>query len=188
VKLLRVGKRNAERPALLDAQSNIRDLSAVIEDITPDWLANGGIATLFGIDVTALPLLPNNVRIGSPVSRVGKIVCVGLNYRDHAAETGQEVPKEPILFLKGGHTVQGPDDEVHIPRGSEKSDWEVELGVVIGRRALNVPAGLELDYIAGYCVCNDLSERLSDGARWTMGQGKELRHVRPRGAMASDCR
>ena len=173
MKLLRVGKRNAERPALLDAQSNIRDLSAVIEDITPDWLANGGIATLFGIDVTALPLLPNNVRIGSPVSRVGKIVCVGLNYRDHAAETGQEVPKEPILFLKGGHTVQGPDDEVHIPRGSVKSDWEVELGVVIGRRALNVPAGLELDYIAGYCVCNDLSERafqMERGGQWDKGK------------------
>lgn len=173
MKLLRVGARSGERPAVLDAQSNLRDLSGVIADVTPEWLAGGGIGALSGIDVATLPVLPPGQRIGAPLSRVGKIVCVGLNYSDHAAETGQEVPKEPILFLKAGHTVQGPDDDVQIPRGSEKSDWEVELGVLIGRRALYVPEAEAFDYVAGFCVCNDLSERafqLERSGQWDKGK------------------
>jgi 2-keto-4-pentenoate hydratase/2-oxohepta-3-ene-1,7-dioic acid hydratase in catechol pathway len=173
LKLLRVGAPGAERPALLDAQSNLRDLSSLIDDVTPQWLASGGIETLFGIEATTLPVMASGQRIGTPVSRVGKIVCVGLNYTDHAKETGQELPREPILFLKGGHTVQGSDDEVRIPRGSQKSDWEVELGVLIGRRALYVSEADAHKYIAGFCVCNDLSERayqLERGGQWDKGK------------------
>jgi 2-keto-4-pentenoate hydratase/2-oxohepta-3-ene-1,7-dioic acid hydratase in catechol pathway len=120
-----------------------------------------------------LPQLSSPQRIGAPLSRVGKIVAVGLNYSDHAAETGQEVPREPILFIKAGHTVQGPNDVVRLPRGSAKSDWEVELGVVIARRALYVTEATALDYVAGYCVCNDLSERafqMERGGQWDKGK------------------
>jgi len=173
VKLLRVGVAGAERPALLDAQSKVRDLSGVMDDVSPEWLANGGIDSLSRIDVAALPILSRAMRIGAPISRVGKIVCVGLNYSDHAAETGLAIPAEPVLFLKAGHVVQGPDDEVRIPRGSEKTDWEVELGVVIGRRALYVAEAEALEYVAGYCVCNDVSERayqMERGGQWDKGK------------------
>ena len=173
MKLLRVGVAGAERPALLDAQSKVRDLSGVMDDVSPEWLANGGIDSLSRIDVAALPILSRAMRIGAPISRVGKIVCVGLNYSDHAAETGLAIPAEPVLFLKAGHVVQGPDDEVRIPRGSEKTDWEVELGVVIGRRALYVAEAEALEYVAGYCVCNDVSERayqMERGGQWDKGK------------------
>ena len=173
MKLLRVGVRGAERPALLDAQSKVRDLSGVIDDVSPEWLADGGMDSLSRIDVAALPILSRAMRIGAPISRVGKIVCVGLNYSDHAAETGLAIPAEPILFLKAGHVVQGPDDEVRIPRGSEKTDWEVELGVVMGRLALYVAEAEALDYVAGYCVCNDVSERayqMERGGQWDKGK------------------
>jgi len=173
MKLLRLGARGAERPAVLDSASRPRDLSALCEDISPQWLASGGLDSLRTADIEALPLAAQNQRIGSPLSRVGKIVCVGLNYSDHAAETGQPVPSEPILFIKGGHTVQGPNDDVRLPRQSKKSDWEVELGVVIGRRALNVAESDALHFIAGYCVCNDLSERefqLERGGQWDKGK------------------
>jgi len=157
----------------LDAGNQLRDLSPVVADLTPEWLQAGGVESLGSVDVTSLPILPHAARIGAPISRTGKIVCVGLNYRDHAAESGMDPPSEPVLFLKGGHTLQGPDDEVHIPRGSVKTDWEVELGVVIGRRAEYVSAADALDFVAGYAVCNDLSERafqLERGGQWDKGK------------------
>ena len=145
----------------------------MIGDITPEWLAGGGCAGLKDLDIETLPLVPDGHRIGAPLSRVGKIVCIGLNYSDHAAEAGMEVPKEPILFLKGGHTVQGPNDDIRVPRHSAKTDWEVELGVVIAKRALYVGLADALDYVAGYCVCNDVSERafqLERGGQWDKGK------------------
>jgi 2,4-diketo-3-deoxy-L-fuconate hydrolase len=160
----------------LDANSRVRDLSGVIADVTPEWMASGGIRALRGLDAEALPLVSGDQRIGPPVSHVGKIVCVGLNYSDHAAESGMEMPKEPVLFLKAGHTVQGPNDDVRLPRHSSKSDWEVELGAVIGKRALYVSEADALDYVAGYCVCNDLSERefqLERGGQWDKGKNCE---------------
>lgn len=176
LKLLRIGAQGSERPALLDAKSRVRDLSGVIADVTPEWMAGGGIQALHGLDAEALPFASADQRIGPPVSRVGKIVCVGLNYSDHAAESGMDVPKEPVLFLKAGHTVQGPNDDVRLPRHSSKSDWEVELGVVIGKRALYVSEADALDHVAGYCVCNDLSERefqLERGGQWDKGKNCE---------------
>jgi len=173
MRLLRVGERGAERPAVLDAANDLRDLGRVIGDLTPEWLQAGGVAALGELDVSSLPILPRASRIGAPISRTGKVVCVGLNYRDHAAESGMDLPSEPVLFLKGGHTLQGPDDEVHIPRGSVKTDWEVELGVMIGRRAEYVPEAEAFEYVAGYAVCNDLSERsyqLERGGQWDKGK------------------
>jgi len=171
--LLRVGERGAECPAVLDEANELRDLTRIVGDMTPEWLQSGGLARLVEVDVTSLPILPRGQRIGAPISRTGKIVCVGLNYRDHAAESGMDLPGEPVLFLKGGHTLQGPDDDVHIPRGSVKTDWEVELGVVIGRRAEYVAEADALDFVAGYAVCNDLSERtyqLERGGQWDKGK------------------
>ncbi|HEX3847163.1 MAG TPA: fumarylacetoacetate hydrolase family protein, partial [Steroidobacteraceae bacterium] len=173
MKILRVGARGAEHPAVLDSASRPRDLSRIIGDITPEWLGRGGVEALAGLDIEKLPPIAGNNRIGSPLARVGKVVCVGLNYSDHAAESGMDVPKEPILFMKGGHTVQGPDDDVKIPRNSTKTDWEVELGVVIGKRALYVELADALDHVAGYCVCNDVSERafqLERGGQWDKGK------------------
>jgi 2-keto-4-pentenoate hydratase/2-oxohepta-3-ene-1,7-dioic acid hydratase in catechol pathway len=176
VKLLRLGAKGAERPAVLDAHQRPRDLSGRIDDLTPEWLAAGGLGALAGLDIEALPLLSDKLRVGSPLSRVGKIVCVGLNYSDHAAESGMEVPKEPVLFLKASHTLQGPNDDVKVPRGSLKTDWEVELGVIIGRRALYVDEKDALDHVAGYCVCNDVSERAFQterGGQWDKGKNCE---------------
>jgi 2-keto-4-pentenoate hydratase/2-oxohepta-3-ene-1,7-dioic acid hydratase in catechol pathway len=173
MRLLRVGERGAEIPALLDEGNQLRDLSGVVADLTPEWLQSGGVESLRSVDVSSLPIMPRATRISAPISRTGKIVCVGLNYRDHAAESGMEPPSEPVLFLKGGHTLQGPDDDVHIPRGSIKTDWEVELGVVIGRRAEYVSEADALDFVAGYAVCNDLSERefqLERGGQWDKGK------------------
>lgn len=176
MKILRVGTRGAERPAILDSASRPRDLSRIVGDITPEWLGSAGVEALAGVDVESLPLISGKVRIGAPIARVGKVVCVGLNYSDHAAESGMDVPKEPILFMKGGHTVQGPDDDIKIPRNSIKTDWEVELGVVIGKRALYVEPAAALDHVAGYCVCNDVSERafqLEHGGQWDKGKNCE---------------
>jgi 2-keto-4-pentenoate hydratase/2-oxohepta-3-ene-1,7-dioic acid hydratase in catechol pathway len=168
-----VGERGAERPAVLDAGDRLRDLGKIVDDITPEWLQAGGLDALRKVDVTSLAILPRQQRLGAPISRTGKVVCVGLNYRDHAAESGMDPPSEPVLFLKGGHTLQGPDDDVHIPRGSLKTDWEVELGVVIGRRAEYVSEADALEFVAGYAVCNDLSERafqLERGGQWDKGK------------------
>lgn len=169
MKLLRFGGTNDERPGMLDGAGRIRDLSGVVTDIDPAALSD-----LRGVDPETLPLVPEGVRVGPPVPRVGKIVCVGLNYADHAAETGQPVPPEPILFLKAPSSIIGPDDEVILPPDAHKGDWEVELGVVIGREARYLSRNEALDYIAGVCVINDLSERsfqLERGGQWDKGKG-----------------
>ncbi|WP_157268395.1 fumarylacetoacetate hydrolase family protein [Azohydromonas aeria] len=173
MKLLRHGARGAERPALLDAQGQLRDLSGVIPDITPDTLRPESLRRLQEIDPSTLPLLPEPSRIGTPWKHGGKFICVGLNYADHAAESNLPVPAEPVLFMKAC-SATGPNDPVVMPQGSVKTDWEVELGVVIGRRARYVSEDEALDCVAGYCVINDVSEReyqLERGGTWDKGKG-----------------
>ena len=181
MKLLRFGERGNEKPGLLDAGGTIRDLSGRIDDIGPDALAPESLARLAGLDPSSLPAVDPNVRIGPCVANVGKLLCIGLNYSDHAAETGSPIPSEPILFMKATSAINGPNDPVVAPRGSTKLDWEVELGIVIGRRASYVEADDALDYVAGYCVANDVSEREFQIERpgRPVDQGQELRHVRP---------
>lgn len=176
MKFARVGPVGAERPAVLEGAQRYRDLSSVIPDLTPEVLSDGSLESLHHIDLSTLPLCPMGARIGSPISRTGKIVCVGLNYSDHALETGQAIPAEPILFLKGGHTLQGPNDPIVLPRRSQKTDWEVELAVIIGRRAAYVPESDALQHAAGYAVFNDVSERefqLERGGQWDKGKNCE---------------
>jgi 2-keto-4-pentenoate hydratase/2-oxohepta-3-ene-1,7-dioic acid hydratase in catechol pathway len=178
VKLLRVGSVGSERPAVLDDAGAIRDLSGVTGDIDAAFLAGDGIAlaraALAGGD---LPVVPDGERIGPPIARPGKIACIGLNYRDHAAETGAQLPAEPVLFFKASNTVIGPDDEVLVPRNSVKTDWEVELAVVIGRTARYLDSHEEaLACVAGYAVSNDVSERefqLERGGQWDKGKSCE---------------
>ncbi|MFI2710569.1 fumarylacetoacetate hydrolase family protein [Micromonospora sp. NPDC018662] len=179
MKLLRVGAIGQERPAALDAQGRLVDLSGTVTEIDGPFLADGGIEVArAAVAAGELPVLSDaTLRIGAPVARPGKIVCVGLNYADHAAETGAEPPAEPILFLKAPNTVIGPDDQVLIPRGSVKTDWEVELAVVIGRTARYVDSDVDaLACVAGYAVSNDLSERefqLERGGQWDKGKSCE---------------
>lgn len=174
MRLLRVGERDRERPALLDSDGGMRDLSALVPDIDPAWLAEGGIDRLRTIDPKDLPRISGPVRIGCPVRGIGKYVCVGLNYRDHAAETGQPIPVEPILFMKATSAIGGPDDDILIPPGSQKTDWEVELAIVIGHRARRAPLAHAASHIAGFCISNDVSERayqLERGGQWDKGKG-----------------
>jgi 2-keto-4-pentenoate hydratase/2-oxohepta-3-ene-1,7-dioic acid hydratase in catechol pathway len=174
MKLVRVGAVGAEKPALLDADGVLRDLSAHVRDIDAATLSDAGLAKLATLDTATLPKLDAGLRYGVPVATVGKIVCVGLNYADHAAESGLDVPKEPVLFLKATTSLTGPNDPVTIPRGSVKTDWEVELGVVIGKRASYVEKAEALDYVAGYTVVNDVSEReyqIERGGTWDKGKG-----------------
>jgi 2,4-diketo-3-deoxy-L-fuconate hydrolase len=174
MKLLRYGPPGRERPGLLDADGILRDLSNEIEDIAPACLSDDAQSRLRQIDPTTLPHVAGAPRLGPCVANVGKIICVGLNFSDHAAETGMPVPPEPVLFMKATSAISGPDDDIVLPRGSSKTDWEVELGVVIGREARYVDAESALDYIAGYCVINDLSERefqLERGGQWDKGKG-----------------
>jgi len=176
MKLLRFGPLNDEKPGLLDHDGCIRDLSGCVDDIAGEILAPEGLDRIAALDETTLPIVQDPVRIGACVGRVGKILGIGLNYSDHAAEAGMEPPKHPILFLKATSSISGPDDDVIIPRGSLKTDWEVELGVVIGQRAKHVTEARALDYVAGYCVANDVSERawqmeLSGG--WTKGKSAD---------------
>ncbi|MBO6639346.1 MAG: fumarylacetoacetate hydrolase family protein [Roseitalea sp.] len=176
MKLLRVGQPGAERPAILDDRGRPRDLSGVIDDIAGDVLSDEGLARLRALDLQALPELPDTMRIGPCISGVGKFICVGLNYSDHAAETGMAIPEEPILFFKATSAVCGPNDTVLIPRGSKKTDWEVELGVVIGKSASYVPEAEAMDHVAGYCVINDISERafqLERGGQWVKGKSAD---------------
>lgn len=173
MKLLRVGPSGQETPAVLDPDGRLRDLSGVVPDVTPDVLAPAGLSTLRALDLGALPVLDGAVRIGPPVARVGKLICVGLNYRDHAAETGAEIPQEPVLFSKWSRPT-GPDDPLVMPQGSVKTDWEVELGVIIGTQARYVSQADALAHVAGYCVINDVSEReyqLERGGTWDKGKG-----------------
>jgi 2-keto-4-pentenoate hydratase/2-oxohepta-3-ene-1,7-dioic acid hydratase in catechol pathway len=173
VKLLRFGAKGSERPGMLDCSGAIRDLSSIIDDINPPSLAMQ-LETLRRLAPEGLPLVTSEVRIAEPVADIGKIVCVGLNYADHAAETNQAIPKEPILFLKATSSIVGPNDDVILPPGADKGDWEVELAVVIGREARYVRAEEALDYVAGVCVMNDVSERsyqLERGGQWDKGKG-----------------
>lgn len=173
MKLLRYGPIGAERPGMLDAGGVIRDLSGVVGDIGGAALSDAGLARLRGLDATLLPEVDPATRIGPCVGGVGKFICIGLNYSDHAAETGSKVPKEPIIFMKATSAICGPDDAVFIPRGSEKTDWEVELAVVIGARAKYVAEADALSHVAGYCVANDVSERAFQTERsgqWTKGK------------------
>ena len=174
MKLVRYGQAGQEKPGLIDAQGLLRDLSAHVADIDGAALAPEALRKLAALDAASLPLVQGLVRYGPPVTRVGKIICVGLNYADHAAETGAPIPAEPILFMKPSSSIIGPDDTVVIPRGSVKTDWEVELGVVIGKKASYVTEDEALDHVAGYTVINDVSEReyqLERGGTWDKGKG-----------------
>ncbi|MDO7929178.1 ureidoglycolate lyase [Pseudomonas sp. KFB-139] len=174
MKLLRYGEKGSERPGLLDADNQIRDLGAHVADIAGDALSPAGLAALAAIDPASLPLVPGKPRIGACVGRVGKFICIGLNYADHAAESNMEVPKEPIIFNKWTSAICGPNDAVEIPRGSVKTDWEVELGVVIGKGGRYIDEANAMEHVAGYCVINDVSERewqLERGGTWDKGKG-----------------
>ena len=176
MKLLRYGDPGRERPGLVDADGRIRDLSSVVPDIAGATLLPENLAKLRDTDASGLPEVPGNPRIGPCVGSVGKIVCVGLNYSDHAAESGLPVPDEPVLFMKATSAICGPYDDVEIPRGSEKTDWEVELGIVIGRPAKYVSQDQALSHVAGYCVVNDVSERtfqIERGGQWDKGKGHD---------------
>jgi 2,4-diketo-3-deoxy-L-fuconate hydrolase len=173
MKLTRVGAPGAERPALIDDNGRLRDLSAVVADIGGNVLNRKSLESLRRQDVASLPLLPQGTRFAAAVGQVGKIICVGLNFKDHAAEAGLALPEQPILFMKATTALCGPNDDVIIPWGSKKTDWEVELGVVIGDVARRVPEERALDYVAGYLVVNDLSERefqLEHGGQWVKGK------------------
>ena len=173
MKLLRYGPAGAERPAMLDDGGTIRDLSGLVGDIGGVTLSDVAIERLRGIDAAHLPAVDASVRLGPCVAGTGKFICIGLNYSDHAAETGATVPSEPIIFMKATSAICGPDDAIIIPRGSQKTDWEVELAFVIGRRAKYVSEADAMTYVAGYCVCNDVSERAFQAERqgqWTKGK------------------
>ena len=175
MKLLRYGPKGFEKPALLDTHGVIRDLSGAVDDIAGAVLSPEGLARLAALDPETLPVLPEG-RIGACIGNVGKFICVGLNYADHAKETGKAPPEEPILFMKATTAINGPNDEVEIPRGSNKADWEVELGVVIGTRAKYVSQANALDHVAGYCLVNDVSERAFQserGGQWTKGKSHD---------------
>jgi len=176
VKLLRYGDKGAEKPGLLDAGGTIRDLSGVIDDIDATVLAEHRLRELAALEPASLPAVSTNPRLGPPVAKVGKFLCIGLNYSDHAAETNSPIPAEPILFMKATSAITGPDDPVIIPRDSEKTDWEVELGVVIGREVRHLDEAEALDAVAGYCVINDVSERafqLERGGQWVKGKSAD---------------
>jgi 2-keto-4-pentenoate hydratase/2-oxohepta-3-ene-1,7-dioic acid hydratase in catechol pathway len=176
MKLLRYGTLGAEKPGMLDAQGGIRDLSGMVADIAGDALSPAGLAKLAAIDPISLPLVEGAPRIGACVGSVGKMICIGLNYADHAAETGVDVPPEPVIFFKATSAICGPNDDVRIPRTSEKSDWEVELGVVIGKNSSYVDEADAMDHVAGYCVINDLSERAFQTERsgqWVKGKSAD---------------
>lgn len=174
MKLMRYGAKGAEKPALIDANGAVRDLSGVLPDITGATLSKDNLATLAAVDIASLPVVANPGRIAPPWKGVGKFLCVGLNYADHAAESGMAVPAEPVLFMKATSAVIGANDAVVLPQDSKKSDWEVELGVVIGTTARYVSEADALSHVAGYCVVNDLSEReyqLERGGQWDKGKG-----------------
>lgn len=174
MKLVRFGEVGQEKPGILDADNVLRDVSEHINDYDSAFFAEDGLAKLQKIDLASLPAVADNVRIAEPVAEVGKMICVGLNYADHAAESGMDVPPEPVLFFKATSSIVGPNDNVELPPKSEKSDWEVELGVVIGKEAKYVSEADAMDYVAGFCVVNDLSEReyqIERAGQWCKGKG-----------------
>lgn len=175
MKLMRVGPRGQEKPALLDAQGRVRDLSGLIGDLAPKHLTPAGLAALAAIDAAKLPVIENPGRIGVPWTGIGKFVAIGLNYSDHAAESNLPVPKEPVVFTKATSCIVGCNDDVVLPQGSVKGDWEVELGIVIGSKTRYVSEADALKHVAGYCVVNDVSEREYQvdrgGSQWDKGKG-----------------
>jgi len=176
MKLLRYGDAGSEKPAALDEDGRIRDLSAHIDDIGPDQLDDATLARLAALDLKSLPAVPASVRRGPPVNNIRKIVCIGLNYSDHAAESGLPIPEEPVVFMKADTSITGPNDDVIIPLVSKKLDWEVELGVIIGKTAHYVEESEALSYVAGYCVVNDVSERefqIEGTGQWTKGKSHD---------------
>ena len=173
MKLVRYGNAGREKPGMLDGQGMLRDLSQVVDDIAGGALTNESIERLRALDPDALLKVDGAARLGTPVGRVGKIICVGLNYADHAAESGQPVPEQPVIFMKASSAIIGAFDDVVIPPGSGKTDWEVELGVVIGDAARNVSRAVALDHVAGYLIVNDVSERafqFEHGGQWVKGK------------------
>ena len=173
MKLVRYGVKGAEKPGIVDVTGRIRDLSAVVEDINAQVLAHE-LDKIRALDLETLPLVEEGVRYGACVGNIGKFICIGLNYSDHAAETGAAIPEEPIVFNKWTSAIVGPNDDVEIPRNSQKTDWEVELGVVIGKDGRYIDKADAMDYVAGYCVINDVSEReyqIERGGTWDKGKG-----------------
>ena len=173
MKLLRFGEMGQEKPGILDSNGNIRDLSGHISDINGGTISEDGLKKISSIDKMSLPIVPEGTRLGACVGSIGKFLCIGLNYSDHAAESGMPVPKEPILFSKATSAVVGPNDDVEIPRNSVETDWEVELGIIIGKKAKYITEENVEEYIAGYCVVNDVSERefqLKKEGQWTKGK------------------
>lgn len=174
MKLLRYGPKGEEKPGMLDSEGNIRDLSGRISDISSETLSAETLLSLKGIDPALLPVVDGNPRIGACVNKIGKFICIGLNYSDHAAETGAKVPEEPVVFMKATSAITGPYDNIIKPLNSSKLDWEVELGFVVGREARYISEAEALDYIAGFCVVNDVSERhfqLERCGQWDKGKG-----------------
>lgn len=173
MKLLRFGSAGSERPGILDADGVLRDLSDIVPDITGAILSDGALDQLRQLNPGDLPIVGGTPRVGPCVANVGKFLCIGLNYSDHAAETGAAIPDHPILFFKANSAINGPDDTVRMPRGSTHTDWEIELGVVIGKSAKYVSAADALDHVAGYCIVNDVSERFFQSqlsGQWTKGK------------------
>ena len=173
MKLVRFGEAGKEKPGIVDAQGAIRDLSGVVKDIDATTVSPEGIARLKGVKVESLPKVSGNPRLGSPIANVPKLICIGLNYADHAKESNLPIPSEPVVFMKAITAITGPNDEVKLPKGSRKGDWEVELAFVIGKKAQSVAEGDALSYVAGYLICNDVSERewqLEHGSQWSKGK------------------
>lgn len=176
MKLMRVGTKGAEKPAVLHTDGTIRDLSPIVSDISHAVLGDDGLRRISDADINSLAVLDATDRVGPCVGHVGKFICIGLNYADHAAESGMALPEEPIVFFKATSAISGPNDPVIIPKGSEKTDWEVELGVVIGKEARYIEAGEALDHVAGYCLVNDMSERafqLERSGQWVKGKSAD---------------
>jgi ureidoglycolate lyase len=174
MKLLRVGAKGAEKPAILHSDGTYRDISSVVPDLAGEALTPAGLDKIRKADAGKLPALDSKARIGACVGQVGKFICIGLNYADHAAESGMPIPEEPIIFMKATSAIIGPNDDVIIPKNSQKTDWEVELCIVIGKEARYVDESNALDHVAGYCVANDVSERefqLERGGQWDKGKG-----------------
>ena len=173
MKLVRYGEAGKEKPGILDAQGAIRDLSGVVKDIDATTVSPEGIAKLKSVNVEALPKVSGNPRLGSPIAIVPKLICIGLNYADHAKESNLPIPSEPVVFMKAITAITGPNDDVKLPKGSKKGDWEVELAFVIGSKAQSVSEADALSYVAGYMICNDVSERewqLEHGSQWSKGK------------------
>jgi len=173
MKLVRYGEAGKEKPGILDAQGAIRDLSGVVKDIDAATVSPEGIAKLKGVNVDSLPKVSGNPRLGSPIANVPKLICIGLNYADHAKESNLPIPPEPVVFMKAISAITGPNDNVKLPKGSKKGDWEVELAFVIGKKAQSVSEADALNHVAGYLICNDVSERewqLEHGSQWSKGK------------------